>query len=106
MGHQEAEFITTDEPELLFGVLAESASALAAPTVQTGEGPVSGFETGNPNAAELPDWPEVTAGRTSWMVFDNQPAVKEDLRKTKLDLIESVYRERSSTEPTEERPYE
>ena len=51
-------------------------------------------KTGNPNSANLPDWPSVGAGRVPWMMFDDEPEVKLGIWREKFDLLQRIYEHR------------
>ena len=51
-------------------------------------------KTGNPNSANLPDWPSVGAGKVPWMMFDDEPEVKLGIWREKFDLLQRIYEHR------------
>lgn len=57
---------------------------------------VNFVKTGDPNGEGVPEWPMVQAGKTSWMVFDDEPHVKYDVWQEKLDLLQSIFEHRVS----------
>ena len=46
---------------------------------------------GNPNSDAIPEWPAYDTKTKRWMIFDNEISVEADVRKVKLDAIESTY---------------
>lgn len=44
--------------------------------------------TGNPNGADLPDWPRYAEATDLWMTFNPSIEVKPDIRSEKLDILE------------------
>ena len=51
-------------------------------------------KTGNPNGVSLPDWPPVGAGKIPWMMFGDEPKIKLDIWREKLDLLQRAYEHR------------
>ena len=45
-------------------------------------------KTGNPNGADLPDWPVYDAASDEWMTFNPSIEVKTGVRADKLDIME------------------
>jgi para-nitrobenzyl esterase len=57
---------------------------------------VNFIKSGDPNGHGLPNWPEVTAEASPWLVFNDEPKVEHDVRQEKLNLLQRIYQDRVS----------
>lgn len=51
-------------------------------------------KTGDPNGGDLPTWPAFKKGDERYMQIGDANAVKADLHKERLDVLEAVYKEK------------
>jgi para-nitrobenzyl esterase len=53
-------------------------------------------DTGNPNQADLPDWPRYEIGSDNMIVFENEISKTKEFRKNNLDFIDHYYHSNSN----------
>ena len=53
-------------------------------------------DTGNPNQADLPDWPRYEIGSDNMIVFENEISKTKEFRKNHLDFIDQYYHSNSN----------
>jgi len=76
----------------LFGHAADADAAAMGRTMRAYF--VAFARTGDPNGGERPRWPAYDGKADRWLVFDDEPEVREGVLAERLDFLEGRYRER------------
>lgn len=76
-------------------VLPTDFDATDSKVAATYHGVIARFaKTGDPNGGDLPSWPAFKRGDERYMQIGDANAVKADLHKDRLDVLEAVYKEK------------
>jgi len=55
------------------------------------------IKNGTPNDGNLTRWPKQKSGKNQWMVFNEEPVIKDAILKNKLDFLHRSYLQRISS---------